>query len=884
MKQLQDLPKYASSSSGSCSFSDQQDASETERLKSFASRVFADPRPARTNQFGILDQLRGLEEKFRVLNNDELADVLGARLVDLSGRSGRWTPEVLSLLLHLSDRPVEKTNIEELAVTGSESPAPLLKWSDILADDPLDDRDNIWASIDHAADSSDDGEDIVLERSMTPDLTPDSSVQINDCQADLYVDILTVPADNTIFKETLNAQFWTTKAALEPFGESYSVQDECQQPRVMVTEAQMIREVIFMLLGLPTSMFASSKDGNFVYSSRYGIREVSRSSIEHLLSGFTAIGNQLSNIRTWTQRDERMPVQQTFQAGLATRIRDINAALSAMEARILKPVKPITISLLDLTNEVSHITRFMQTTSELVAGLEATPEEQMPFRTLEGLFERTCTCQSVGDTEGYEFIAQLFFECFRTYLKPLRTWMETGELNKHDQVMFIAKNEEDAALDSIWHKQYFLRYDNNGSLYAPNFLHVAARKIFTSGKSINFLKELGQGMNPNTRIFQLDYKNVCRKADEDMLSPFSELLDMALDKWIGSIHRSASSILRNQLESRCGLSRSLDALEYIYFHRNGALSDVATGTIFDRIDRGNRAWNDGSILTERFQYAFGPLTCIDTERLTIQSTASSLKDMKTQKRSVKAFNTLYITYTVPWPIANILRPSSLVTYQRISTLLLQTQRAKHLLQRQPFLSTTDSDWNPKSTYNTLTYSLRYRLLWLTNTLLTYLTKIVLSVSTTEMRVNITRAEDVDAMIDVHESYIARLEEQCLISKRLAPIHQAIISLLDLAVLFSDTHTAHTNPNHKPPQPAIQRKKRYEVASDDESSSSSSPSDTDDESATSDLSSTSTPYEDQLRKMHDTFATLHAFVTAGLRGVSRAGGEACWEVLGEMLGF
>lgn len=849
----------------------------------FASRAFADPRPARTDQFEVLDQLRGLEEKFRVLNNDELADVLEARLVELSGSSSRWTPEVLSLLLHLSDKPVEKTNVYDLAVTEPELQAPLLKWSDILADDLLDDPDRIWDSIDYAADSSGDDEGLVLEQSTTPDLTPDSSIHLDDAQADLDGDILTVPADSTILNETINAQFWRNKAALDPFDESYSGQDGCQPPKVMITEAQMTREVIFMLHGLPTSIFTSSKDGKLEHSSRYGIRHVSQSSIEHLLSVFTTIGNQLFNIRSWTQRDEKVPVKQTFQAGLVSRMRDVNVALSAIEARILKPVEPMTISLLDLCNEISHTTRFIQTISEVVAGLESTPNEQMPFKILEGLFERTCTCQSVGNTEGYEFIAQLFFECFQTYLKPLRTWMETGELNKHDQVMFIAKNEEDASLDSIWQKQYFLRYDNDGSLYAPNFLHVAATKIFTTGKSINFLKELGLEKKQNLGVFQLDYTTVCRKADEDMFSPFSELLDKALDSWIASMHHSVSSILRNGLESQCGLSRSLDALEYIYFHRNGALSDVATSTIFDRIDRGNRTWNDGSILTERFRYVFGPLTCIDAERLTIQSTASSYKDMKTQKRSMKTFDTLRTTYTLPWPIANILRPSSLVTYQRIFTFLLQTHRAKHLLQCQPFLSTIGSSWNHKSTYSTLTYSLRYRLLFITNTLLTYLTEIVLSVSTAEMRAHMVRAEDVDAMIAVHESYIERLEEQCLISKRLAPIHQAIISLLDLAVLFSDTHAAYTNPNHKPPQLTTRRKNRHQDASDEDSSSSSSRSDTDNEPATSAPSFASTPYEDQLRQMHDTFSKLHAFVTAGLRGVGRAGGEACWEVLGEMLG-
>ena len=859
---------------------EEQDTSDLERLKLFASRHFSDLRPARINQFEVSNQLYGLEEKFRVLNNDELADALQARLDELSALSDRWTPEVLSLLLRLSDKPVERTRIEDIAVPELESSEPLLQWSDILADESLNNSDGIWDSIDYAADSSDEDEIIALEISSTPELTPDSNIQLDDAHADVDSDIQTVQIDNEAFTETINSQFWKSKAAPELSSADYSIRDKEQLFKVMITEVQMIREIIFMLLSLPTSVFTPTKDGDFVYSSRYSIRHVSDSSIKHLLTTFVTLGKKLSRIRNWTRRIECVPVQQTFQAVLSSRMRDVNNALSAIEARIINPVRATTISLLDLSGEVSHITRYMLPIAEVIAILESTPEEQRPFEILEGLFDRTCTYQSLGDAEGYEYMAQLFFICLQTYMKPVRTWMETGDLSKHDKVMFIVRNEHDVALDSLWQTQYSLRCNANGRLHAPEFLHVAAKKIFTTGKSVNFLKKLGHGPDQNKEVFQLDYPTVCGVADEDMFSHFSVLLDMALDSWIASMHHSSSQILRNQLESQCGLSRSLDALEHIYFHRNGALSDAAISIIFDRLDRGNRAWNDSSILTEHFRSVFVPLSCIDPDRLGVRSTLTPYRGTKNYKRSVKFLCTLRITYMIPWPLATIIPTSSLSTYQAIFTFLLQTHCAAHLLLRHPFLFFSASSWNPRSTQNTLTLSLRHRLLWFTNILLTYLTEIVLAVSTVEMRAAMSRAEDVDAMIAVHESYIRRLEEQCLISKRLTPIHQAVISLLDLAVLFTGTHAAHTNPNPKSHIHTQQRKISRIAASDGESSSSEDPSGSDNEEAEF---SFTTPYEDQLRKMHDTYTKLLAFVTAGLRGVSRAGGEACWEILAEKLG-
>ena len=862
--------------------SNEQDTSNLESLKLYVSRTFADPRPARTNQFEVLDQLDGLEEKFRILNNDELADALKARLNELSGHFDRWTPEVLSLLLQLSDKPVEKTKIEDLAVPKPDVPEPLLQWSDILVVDSLVHADGLWDSIDYAAESSDEEEHIALEISSSSEPTSASSIPLDDAHAEVDSGIQTVQVDNKAITEIIGSQFWKTKAALEPSIAGYSIRDRDLFSKVTITEMQMIREVIFMLLGLPTFVFTSSQDGEITYNPRYSIRHVSDSSIKHLLNEFITIGSKLSSIRTWTRTIETVPVQQTFQAVLSSRMRAVNGALSAIEARILNTVRPITISLLELRAEVSHITRLMQPVAEIVTGLGTTPKEHRPFEILECLFERTCTYQSLGDIEGYEFVAKLFFDCLQTYLKPVKIWMETGELSNHDQVMFVARNEEDVALDSIWQKQYSLRFDDNGRLHAPKFLHVATKKIFTTGKSVNLLKKLGHEPDPSKEVFQLNYSTVCGVAYGEMLSPFSELLDIAFDNWITNMHHSSSQVLRSQLESQCGLSESLDALEYIYFRRNGALTDAATSTIFDRLDRGNRAWNDSSILTERFRSVFNPLPCVDSERLTVRSSAISHRDKSSQNRSVKFLSALQITYILPWPLATIIPASSLSTYQAISNILLQTHRATHLLLRHPSPSSSDSSWNSKSTRNTLTYSLRHRLLWLTNTFLTYLTEIVLAVNTAEMRENMHKAEDVDAMIAMHASYIMRLEEQCLISKRLAPIHQGIISLLDLAVLFAETRVLYTNHTQKLQAQTQQPKKHHQDTSDASTpSSDDEPSDNDDEEAN--ISPTSIPYEVQLRKLHDEFTKLLAFVTAGLRGVSRAGGEACWEILADKLG-
>ena len=47
-------------------------------------------------------------------NEDPLADALGERLDKLTALQVKWTPEILHLLLELSDQPVSKSKLERL--------------------------------------------------------------------------------------------------------------------------------------------------------------------------------------------------------------------------------------------------------------------------------------------------------------------------------------------------------------------------------------------------------------------------------------------------------------------------------------------------------------------------------------------------------------------------------------------------------------------------------------------------------------------------------------------------------------------------------------------------------------------------------------------------
>ena len=854
---------------------------EVEQCKHSVLSTMVEAKSSRVNQFHVRNRLDGLVEKARILNNDPLADALDHRLRELSTRSTRWTPEILSLLLDLSDRPVHDTKLEGLVLLEPPSSPSTLTWSDILADDPLDDQDDIWKNVDFAADGSDEGE--VLEADGLDVAEPISDPNWHDIDgAEARLEDLIQPQDDGALRGIIDAQFWKQQAVTSTMGQL----GQDKAPMVTLTELQAVRETTLMLLDLPTSIHTVNDRGDVLIFPSTRIRHVSQESITDLLLGFAEIGRKLRKVRSWSRRKTAIPLEQKFQAAIESRLLELDHGLNKIQARFLQPQYQTNPSLLQLHEEVCSISRYMQQVYDIIIKLESGSNAELPFDILELLFDKTCANQSTGDEGGYEYMAKLFFECFHIYLRPIRRWMEAGLLSNLDQVMFVGKSLEDVPMDSVWRDQYYLIQDANSKLHAPTFLHVTAHKIFNTGKSVIFLRNLGYEEDRSGEEYfdarAMTYESVCQLPDFGMVSPFTELFDMAFDAWITRSHRSASLMLHTKLESECGLQRSLDALEHIYFFRSGALSADVAFKLFEGINHGGLEWSDSFVLTELFHKTFRATTCIDLECLEIRSvTDTTGRDRLRVKRSMDTLEDLQITYLLPWPIANIIPAKSLKVYARIFVFLLQIHRAKYLLQMQRL---------PRSASPTVDrdilqlYSLHHRLLWFTDVILSYVTDMVLSASTIDMRMNMRRAEDVDAMIAVHEAYVSLLQDRCFLTQQNGPIHQAVISLLDLTVLFSDVHSLYVSRTEEPRGASKAFKmtrtaQRQSVDSDSDEDEGNNPLDNTSEHSRfkPELANT-----DRLASMSDTFGKLHGYISAAVHGMSKANSVPCWEMLSRNL--
>ncbi|ODH52841.1 hypothetical protein GX48_01035 [Paracoccidioides brasiliensis] len=864
--------------------------------KVLVERTLKQNNAGRTDHLDVAKRLDGLQEKFQVLDNDALSDALSSRLDELNQKRNHRVPEVLSLLLELSDRPATLSKVEDLdLLKRPASPLPLT-WSDVYASDPLNDEEGIWQDIDYAAVSSDDDLSSISSGVSIPRIIPHRPKSPLDDFKPPDSTFLTVE-DETLLSRIQDLEIWRQRVA-----------DTSQQTRdddLYLTEFQVIRETIFMLQGIPTTLFWYL-DGCVEVDRRLKLRHASTVAFENLLRSFSAIGAQLHIIRQFSKLPQSLQFMQMFQREVEVCLAEFDKTLSNLEVEYSRTTESCTLSLVQLYSHVHEKTRILRELSDLINRMaDQSPNEG--FQCLDLLYDLVCSKQACGDDESFMQVTKIFFKCFETYARPIILWLETGKLDKSLGSFFVSDSGRQlAGLRSLWHEWFVLEEEVHGQLYAPHFLRPAAKKIFTTGKSRIFLRHLGRDLDvpESPRSFNFNLENLSSFNNFSPLLPFQALLECSFDRLLEANHIFASKALQEQLNKNCGLWVSLEALEYIYMGKDMSLTSIVDHEIFDLIDKGIHSWNDRFFLTELAQGTIGSLPSVDPNRLVIRSKQISLRDFQHYCRSVQILKAISMDYILPWPVANIITKQSLVAYRRVSAFLMQIRRAKFVVERQRLRNSLHPETESEKRDDVLGCSIRHHLLWFVNVLYAHLTQLVICSSTASMRDSVSKATDVDGMIAAHQSYTSSLEAQCLLSSNLAPIHQAIVSLLDLCIHFSDIQISRHGDNqfdqgnHRSLNSSTGRRyrnsgnhTRRRSRSREKGSSSDEDEDDDtddtDDSMTGDggnvtISFLESPYRSRLIGIRDKFEQLCAFITAGLRGMGRVDGQQSWEILADKL--
>ncbi|KJJ30878.1 putative gamma-tubulin complex component GCP5 [Aspergillus flavus AF70] len=819
----------------------------------------------RTDQFAVANQLEGLQEKFQVLNKDDLADALRVRLTELNEHKNSCFPEILSLLLQLADRPAQLSKVDRLeSIKKPQERVESLSWTELDVSGTAYCEEDIWESVDFGAGSSEDDLSSVSSDSYQGRSLPQTSIALEEDYV-IPEDLFSSGEDEDLVVSIKSAQFWRNKTSTD-------TEQHGGKPLQVLTELQIVRETIFMLQGLPTSLFWRHHESVEV-DRKYSLAHLSSETLSSLLRSFCSIGSKIDILRRYNQVPRVIPYLQTFHRGIEDRLREFDRFLSNVQAQYLSQSRTIAVSLLQLYESVLRESKLLLLLAEIVSNLRHDASD-IPVRCLDLLYDSVCMTQATGDENEFKFLAQLFFSCFETYARPIRLWMEKGELEETVQGSFFIRynRDNDQDLRTLWHGWYTL--DESAWISsAPKFVQPVARKIFVAGKSMVFLRHLDvSGDDAHARKSSLTLGDVFPEDSASVYMPFSALLDSAFGRIVDENHSFTSSLLRRELDQQCGLWISLQALEHIYHCKDMSVYGPIDHKIFDLIDRGRGAWDDRYLLTELAQSAFSTLPFIDPSRVIVRSSKDPTNKAHTHSRSVKLLQAISFDYVLPWPVANIITKDAILSYQRLSTFLMQIRRAKHTIVKQRL------QYSPEiyeARKNAQAYALRHNMLWFLNTLYSHMTDFVISTTTDSLRKDLSACNDVDTMVSVHQSYMSSLEDQFLLSQNLVPLYEAIISLLDLCVSFSDLQSTRYTQT---------KSAQKEYGQDKDQSDEEEDEDEDDEPEHDEKQTPvhETQYLQQVKTTQDQFNQLVGFLAAGLKGVGRANAQVSWEILAERL--
>lgn len=594
-------------------------------------RTFKTQHHIRVNQFEIDARLEGLLEKFYVLNNEPLANALKPRLDELAAIPNKWRPELLALLLALSDRPAEKTDIDRaLEIIPDEPVEQQLTWAEIIADDPLD-EEGIWDDVENESDYSEHRPPSLSDESIGEPTTSTSASSLGEDDPATLARAFIVPKDQELLDQVKHLRDRMTS----------------MHSGSELTEIQVTRQVLLMLHGLPTDLFELGSSGRFRTRHSCRLTNIAPSTLDRVLQNLASLSSQIMTVRRFTKSDQQSVVLQRFQAAVQIQLHEFGRTLSSIEQDFLQQEKSAVVSLLKVHAEVDRVAKPLARLGDLIPD-NSLKHNIQALHLLNNLFQQACDLQLTGEDRESTEVAALLSKCLEPYLRPVRLWMTEGKLIASNELFFVRCLDESSDRGSIWRSRFTLLKQADGSVVAPDFMQSLAERIFRAGKSVMFLEALGH--NPDSFRHSAQSSDITQimQSTSNALLPFSEVFRLALTQFVDALEGSETRTLRQILMSQCGLKASIGAINHLYFGVNGAHFQNFAYSIFQRMDRGS-GWDDRFILTELAQSAFETVGAVMPDHITVR--VKSRPDHKAaapQNRCMDMLGQIAMDYSVSW--------------------------------------------------------------------------------------------------------------------------------------------------------------------------------------------------------------------------------------------
>ena len=712
---------------------------------------------ARTNQFAVQEKLAGLEEKFQVLNREDLSDALFRRRNELNEHQHRWIPDVLDMLLSLSHLPVRYSKLETLDAPKELNIVPAsLKWADIEANDPVDRRSRLWRQPNYSG-SSDDEEPLPSSTDTSP-MKEKEVVVASDPIASSTLASIQTDLDRALAHGFEKSLFWVN-----------------QQPAEL-SESQVVREVLHMVQGYPTALFGRF-DKPMRLQSKFQIRHMAQESSKSVLQSAIMVAWAAQALRRWQNPYPKIPFMQVLEDHIIDISGAFDSTVSQMQTEHLqKLTSGGMVSLLQTVEDLHLASRNLQAARAYL--LECKSRDAISF--LDLLFDKVCEMEQLGNTKTCEMFKEIFASTFKSYCKPLFAWIQDGTLPPSTSSFFVERAADQTDKARLWQTWY--SYTESGPNRPPAFLMPSIKAMFTAGKTTAFARALGC---TTSLCDQAQPKNILTGLnDGNTLLPFAASSSTFLEHSVSTHLQSATSNLQRSLHQTCDLSSTLSALSMLYLASSPLATDILDTRLSSHLDRCLSSWNDRFMISDLISETFP--TELESARIAVHCEHTATSDLLLARRSVEVLENIAFDYILPWPIANILLPETLASYRRVSLLLMQLRRAKHVLERRAYMRIRILCAFPNAVARRVAKQaqcLQTLLLIFTTTLYSHLTSLVIHSLAANLHQAIKSEQTVDDLIVIHQQYLKEMEFGCLTAKNLRILKGTLISMLDVCLEF-----------------------------------------------------------------------------------------------------
>ncbi|KAF5359068.1 hypothetical protein D9758_004888 [Tetrapyrgos nigripes] len=436
-----------------------------------------------------------------------------------------------------------------------------------------------------------------------------------------------------------------------------------------------------------------------------------------------------------------------------------------------------------------------------------------------------------GDNVTADAIMRVFVRSAEPIWGMLGKWLGKGfDLNgeRLEDEFFIEANGIGVDMGVLglldpdfWADGYGLRDDDAGSSDpadvdeqsrskgVPSFLQHVAIPVLQSGKAVGLLRALDKdvGHLSEMHIFRNwhwdSFQSLVAGSGNDIPEPHrategqrntGELFSVSLDRLERLIYEkvepyslAAGGLLADVVVEECNFWPHLHAIENLYLMRKGDVISDFADVLFAKMDT-RQNWSDFHFLNTAFndvvESSINAKPWIQLSLVRLFYRGDRLKEQSIA-RTVKAIDGLFLEYAVPFPLTYIFTRQNLQVYDEIFGFLLQIRRAKNVLEK--ILVRGEDRKSGRGAGLKAFYAMRSRLSWFINTLLNFLTTYIIHIQLSKFHDDLkdTNALSFDQMIELHNDHLGKIQGRCLLQTKTSSLQRAILSILDMALSFSD---------------------------------------------------------------------------------------------------